>query len=54
MPIPVEFPIKKKIEDTKVPETPVDKKVEHIADEAAHKAAKTEQKYDKQHTIISK
>jgi hypothetical protein len=51
---PVEFPIKKKIDDTKVPEAPVDKKVENIADKAAHKAAKTVQDYDKQHTIISK
>lgn len=31
-----------------------ERKMEHDADEAAHRAAKTEQKYDSQHTIISK
>jgi hypothetical protein len=52
--IPIDGPIKKKIEETKELKTPVDIKVERVADKAAHKAAKTEQEYDKQHTIISK
>ncbi len=30
-----------------------EKKVEHIADRAAHKAAKTEQRYDEDHTKFS-
>lgn len=30
------------------------KRMEHVADKAAHKAAKREQEFDKQHTEISK
>jgi hypothetical protein len=30
------------------------KRIEHIADKAAHKASKTEQEYDRQNTEISK
>lgn len=34
-------------------EAPADKKLDQIADHAAHKAAKREQEYDKAHTTFS-
>jgi hypothetical protein len=37
-----------KTENVKEPEIPAQKKIQHIADEAANKAAKTENKYDKE------
>ena len=37
---PVEIPVKKKYYGAKAAEAPVDKKVEEIANKAAHKAAK--------------
>ncbi len=41
-----------KTENAKEPEIPVQKKVQHIADEAANKAAKTEKKYDKENSNL--
>ena len=35
-------------------ETPDDKKLDRIADEAAERAGKTEQRYDKDHDIFTK
>lgn len=43
------------VDTSKKPGTNVEKsRVEKVADKAAHKAAKTEQEYDKEQTIISK
>lgn len=39
-------------QDVKESEIPVQKKVQHIADEAAKKAAKTENKYDKENSNL--
>lgn len=53
--MPNEFQIAEtaKPEDVKAPESAADKKkIEHIADEAANKAAKTVQKYDKQNSNL--
>jgi hypothetical protein len=41
-----------KTEDVKEPEIPVQKKVQHIADEAAKKAAKTVNKYDRENSSL--
>ncbi len=41
-----------KTEDVKEPEIPVQKKVQDIADKAANKAAKTENKYDKENSNL--
>lgn len=41
-----------KTENAKEPEIPVQKKVQHIADEAANKAAKTEKRYDKENSNL--
>jgi hypothetical protein len=41
------------IDNSTNPEAVEEKKVDRIADRAAHKANKTEQKYDEDHTIFS-
>ncbi len=52
--MPNEFQISEpaKTEDVKKTEIPVQKKIQHIADEAANKAAKTEKKYDKENSNL--
>ena len=40
--------------DTKTLEKQVDKRLERDADEAAERALKTEQRYDKDHNIFTK
>jgi hypothetical protein len=41
------------LKNLRVNESPADKKMDKIADKAAHKAVKREQEYDKAHTTIS-
>jgi hypothetical protein len=48
-----ENPEAAKLED-QIPSPEAEKKIEHIADKAAGKAAKTEQHYDADHTIFTK
>jgi hypothetical protein len=42
-----------KLEDEAAAKESADQKIEHVAEEAAGKAAKTEQEYDKDHTIFT-
>ncbi len=39
--------------DSENPEHAADKKLDRVADRAAHKAAKTEQRYDEDHNVFS-
>jgi hypothetical protein len=48
-----ENPEEIKLEE-KVPSVTAEQKIQHIADEAAGKAAKAEQKHDADHTIFTK
>ena len=41
-----------KADDSKTSESPAEKRIEQVADEAAEKAGKTEQRYDKEHGIF--
>jgi hypothetical protein len=41
------------LKNLRADESPGNKKIDKIADKAAHKAVKREQEYDKAHTIIS-
>jgi len=50
----IQNPKAAKPEDTTTSNSSVEKKIEQIADKAAEKPAKTEQKYDKDHNIFSK
>ncbi len=43
-----------KLEDKTVLDPAAEKSIQRVADKAADKASKTEQKYDKDHGIISK
>jgi hypothetical protein len=49
-----ENPKATKLEDETISEESPKEKIERVAEEAAAKAAKAEQKYDKDHTIFSK
>jgi hypothetical protein len=49
-----ENPKAAKPEDTATSNSSAENKLEEIADKAAEKPAKTEQKYDKEHNIFSK
>lgn len=42
-----------KLEDEMVSDASAEKKIEHIAEKAAEKASKTENKYDKDHSLFS-
>jgi hypothetical protein len=44
----------KKTDQNQSDETAMDRKVERIADEAAKKAIKTEQRFDEEHGIFTK
>lgn len=44
----------KKLADETVSNAAAEKKIDRVAEKAAEKASKTEQRYDKDHTIISK
>ncbi len=48
-----ENPEEAKVEDETAQKESSNEKVQHVAEEAAGKAAKTEQKYDKDHTIFT-
>jgi hypothetical protein len=39
--------------DPENPENAADKKLDRVADRAAHKAAQTEQRYDEDHNVFS-
>lgn len=43
-----------KVKDKTDPGAAAEKRINHLADKAAEKATKTEQRYDQDHTIISK
>ncbi|HVJ09216.1 MAG TPA: hypothetical protein VM554_12610 [Acidisarcina sp.] len=51
---PANIPEKPKQDQAKNPEPPTNKGVERIANEAAEKAQKSEQKYDEDHNIFTK
>jgi hypothetical protein len=53
MPEQFENPQATKLEDETVTDATADKKIQRVAEKAAEKSSKTEQKYDKDHTIIS-
>jgi hypothetical protein len=53
MPHQFENPEATKVADETVSKEPDPKRIEHVAEEAAAKAAKTEEKYDKDHMIFS-
>lgn len=40
--------------EDEIPSTTAEQKIQHIANEAAGKAAKTEQRYEADHTIFTK
>lgn len=44
----------KKLKDKTAPATETEQRISQLAEKAAEKASKTEQRYDKDHTIISK
>ena len=48
-----ENPEDTKLEDETAAKKSADEKIQHVAEEAAGKAAKTEQEYDKDHTIFT-
>lgn len=54
MPEQFENPEAKKLADETVSNAAAEKKIDRVAEKAAEKASKTEQRYDKDHTIISK
>ena len=53
MPHQFENPEATKVEDETVSKESEPKKIEHVAEKAAAKAAETEEKYDKDHKIFS-
>ena len=53
MPHQFENPEATKVADETISKESEPKKIEHVAEEAAVKAAKTEEKYDKDHKIFS-
>jgi len=54
MPEQFQNPDATKLEDAAVAEESAEKKIEHIAEKAATKSTKTEQKYDRDRPIFSK
>ncbi len=48
-----ENPEEAKLEDETVAEESADEKIQRVAEEAASKATKTEQEFDKDHTIFT-
>jgi hypothetical protein len=54
MPEHIENPKATKLEGETVSEAATAKKIDDVADKAAEKASKTEQRYDADHTIFSK
>ena len=48
-----ENPEAAKLEDETAAKESVDEKIQQVAEEAAGKAAKTEQEFDKKHTIFT-
>ncbi len=43
-----------KLEDETVSDASAEKRVEHVAEKAAEKASKTENNYDKDHSLFTK
>lgn len=54
MPEQFENPEATKLEDKTVSDASGEKRIERVAEKAAEKASKTEQRYDKDHNIFSK
>jgi hypothetical protein len=54
MPEQFENPEATKLEDETIADATAEKKIEHTAEKAAQKSAKTEQLYDQGHNIFSK
>lgn len=48
-----ENPEATKLQDEKAAKKSADEKIQHVADNAAGKAAKTEQEFDEEHTIFT-
>jgi hypothetical protein len=48
-----ENPEASKLEDETAAKESADEKIQHVAEKAASKGAKTEQEYDKDHTIFT-
>ena len=48
-----ENPEATKLEDETAAKKSADEKIQHVAEEAARKATKTEKEYDKDHTIFT-
>jgi hypothetical protein len=53
MPHQFENPEAEKVEDETISKEPAQKRIEQVAEKAAGKGAKKEQKYDKDHKIFS-
>lgn len=54
MPEQFENPEATKLEDKTISDASAEKRIDRIAEKAAEKASKTEQRYDKEHDIFSK
>ncbi|MFY9853242.1 MAG: hypothetical protein WAK26_05115 [Terracidiphilus sp.] len=54
MPEQFENPEVTKLENETVSDAAATKRIEHVAEKAAEKASRTEQRYDQDHEIISK
>ena len=54
MPNQIKNPQTKNVEDETVSDAAAEKRIDRVAEKAAGKAARTEQKYDQNHTIFSK
>jgi hypothetical protein len=48
-----ENPEEAQVEDETIAEESADEKIQHVADKAAGRAAKTEREYEKDHTIFT-
>jgi hypothetical protein len=53
MPEQFENPEVKKLEDATVSDATAQKRIDRVAEKAAEKSSRTEQKYDEAHSIVS-
>jgi hypothetical protein len=54
MPEQFENPEATKLEDETVSDASAEKRIEHVAEKAAEKASKSENNYDKDHSLFTK
>jgi hypothetical protein len=54
MPGQFESPEATKLEDETISDAPAEKRIERVADKAAEKSTKNEQRHDRDHNIFSK